>query len=205
MTRQSRAYGRLLVVSLLLLPSLAWADPEIWLVIGPIEPPTGTAAFASSGDAYWPEADAILLREGVVTPMPACDAMLTLGIRSSAEPPSSEEMLLRLLKKRATSGCTLEVLEVGTGRRRADGPDASEPGTSGTSNLPPSNGVRRIDARTLPCGSQLIQVREGRMGGSSSTVQGTGPSGDCEGWHDMHGPLGFRWLSRPPAGAPPPS
>jgi hypothetical protein len=199
MRRGSRACGRLLV-TVLLLPTLAWADPEVWLVIGPIVPPDAAVGATPSIDTFRPEAGAIALREGNVVAMPTCDEMLTLGLRLPEGASPRDQILVRLLKKRPASGCALEVLKIGTS---PDGPDPSSLGTSGSSNQPSTADLRSIDARDVPCGSLLIVVRQGRAGGSSGSVTGLGRNGDCrESTDDMHSPIGISWLDAPSAGLP---
>lgn len=190
-----------MVVSLLL-PGLAVATPEVWLVIGVIEPsdpPDPTVA----SEAFRPEAGAVALHEGAVTVMPTCDALMNLGFRSSEGASPHEKIVVRLQKKRIASGCALEVLEVRTDGRRSRGAGASEPRTHGTNYVPSMADARHPKAKDVPCGTELIEVRQGRLGGSSLSVHGLGESGDChEDPGGMDSPLSTRWLDPPFAEAP---
>lgn len=193
-----------LVGALLLLPKLAWADPEIWLVLGTIEPSDAPPDPTVTSEKFRPEAGAVLLREGDGHVLPTCDTPINLGFRSAGDASRREQAFVRLQKKRIASGCVLEVLAVGTDKRSAEGKVRFAPSAAGPSRLPP-NDPRHIDARDVPCGTQLIVVREGRTGGSSLTVVGQGESGECdEGPDSMHSPLSFGWLDALKADAPPP-
>lgn len=203
MMHGSRACRRLLVVSSLLLPSLAFAEAEIWLVLGEIEPSDAAPDLTYARDKFLPEAGAIALREGDVTVMPTCDTGINLGFRSREGASPREKIILRLQKKRIASGCALEVLEIGTEGRRKGEADGSKPRTHGTSNLPSMADPRRIKASDIPCGTELIELRQSLLGGSSMSVAGLGESGGChEGTDDTHSPLSIRWLDPPSAAAP---
>lgn len=199
------ACARLLVVSLVMLPSVVLADPEIWLVLGTIEPCDAPPSLTYGRDAFRPEAGAIALREGDVTVMPACDTAINLGFRSREGASPREKTVLRLQKKRVASGCVLEVSAIGTEGRRTAATDGSPPRTAGTSGPPPSLGRRPVDGRDLPCGTELIEVRQSGVVGSSLTVRGVGQGGDChEDPDDMDSPLSIRWLDEHRGDAPPP-
>ena len=190
----TRTWRALLVVGWLLLPTAAWAaDPEVWLVVGPIATADG---FGPSDDAFRPAAGAVMLHERDVVPMPTCDAPLTFGLRPAPDASARQLISVRLLKRRTASGCALDVLTVGTTPRRG-----KTPTTSGTSNLPLSNdGLRRENARDLPCGTRLIVLREGSIGGYSGSLPGLGPNGDCtDRGEDMLSPIGIHWLASPSA------
>jgi len=192
----------LLVVLSLLLPSLVFAEAEIWLVLGAIGPSDASPDPTSARDKFLPEAGAIALREGDVTVMPTCDTPINFGFRSREGASPRAKTVLRLQKKRIASGCALEVLEIGTEGRRRDETDGAKPRTHGTSNLPSMAGPGRIKASELLCGTELIELRQSRLGGSSRSVPGLGESGDChEGTDDTHSPLSIRWLDPPPTEA----
>lgn len=191
-----RTLTTLLVGGSLLLPIAAWADPEVWLVVGPI----ATAADVEpSNDAFRPEAGAVLLHERDVVTMPTCDAPLSFGLRPAPDASLREQILVRLLQRRTASGCALDVLTVATAGRRG----TAAPSTSGTSSAPPSAGdTRDQTGRSLPCGTRLITLREGRTRGSRESLAGVGQTGSCaERTADMPNPLTVYWLTPPSAHA----
>ena len=190
-------------MSLLLLPSLAFADSEVWLVLGTIEPCDAPPDLTFGRDAFRPEAGAIALREGDVTEMPTCDAAINLGFRSAPGASPREKIVVRLQKKRIASGCVLEVLHIGIEGRRTAGTDGSMPRAPRKGGVPSIADPRHIEARDVPCGTELIEVRHSRLGGSSFSVNGLGESGDChESVDDMGSPRSIRWLDPPPFEAP---
>lgn len=171
-------------------PSCARAAPEVWLVVGAMVPIDGGVPI----DAFRSEAGAVRLHEGDVVPMSPCGDLLTLGLAASAGGSPHEHIVVTLLKKRTASGCALEVLGVAS----RPGPVLPTPGTHGTSSIPMPADFRRIDPKDVACGTQLIAVIEGAIGGSQRTVDGLGRSGDCrERTDDMQSPLGIRWLRMP--------
>lgn len=193
--QHARAWQGLLVAAWLLLATSARADPEVWLVVGPIATTDGAAGFGPSGDAFRPEAGAFALHEHDVVPMPTCDAPLTFGLRPARDASAREQIVVRLLQRRTASGCALDVLTVATTRRRG----TETPQATGTSSLPaPTGDLRHENARALPCGSRLIVLREGPMRGSSGSLAGLGETGECaESTDGMLSPLGIRWLGAP--------
>lgn len=193
----ARVSGLLLVAGWMMLATAASADPEVWLVVGPIDTSGCAAGVGPCEDAFGPEAGAVALQERDVVTMPTCDAPLTFGLRRSPNASAREQILVRLLQKRTATGCALDVLTVATTERSG----TATPGTSGSNSLPEAaRDLRRENARDLPCGTRLIVIREGAIGGSSGSLPGLGPTGACtERTDDMLTPLGIRWLGAPRA------
>jgi hypothetical protein len=198
-----RACGRLLVVLSLLLPSLGFAEAEIWLVLGAIEPSDAPVDPTYARDRFLPEAGAIAMREGDVTVMPTCEAGINLGFRSASGASPREKTVVRLQKKRIASGCALEVLHIGIEGRRSVATDGSLPPAPRSSDVPSIADPRHLDDRAVPCGAELIEVRQSPLGGSSLHVKGIGESGEChEATESLGSSLSIRWLDPPSDGEP---
>ena len=173
------AYG-LLLLTFVLIPTIGWADPEVFLTIGGAAS-SNAAPRSDFESARDPEAGARPLHEGDVVPLPACEAALRIALRASVDSPKEEHVVVRLMKRRLSGdACEIEVLTIGPTQRTA---------------AAPSKAFDQTNGRHLPCGTQLIEIRESRSRGRSGSVNGRKPSDTCADIdRGMESPLQIYWL-----------
>ncbi len=170
----------LVVLVLLLVPSAVLAEPEVLLTLGGGEPIWN----AGAPPVFAPPAATFPAHEGEVHHVPTCDG----AIGTALSPPQDHRAqprrtVVRFLKRRLPDAtCEVEVLMV---RPRFRG--ASNAQRSPASRTPTN--LSRIDPMSLPCGTEIVEVRDAGTDGSIGGVRGRGPTGECPDEADRSPPM----------------
>lgn len=110
------------------------------------------------------------------------------AIGTSLSPPQDHtsrprKTVVRFLKRRLPDGtCEIEVLMV-----RPRSTDESNTQRSTTARTPAN--LSRIDPMSLPCGTEIVEIRDAGTDGSIGGVRGRGPTGECADEADRSPPM----------------
>lgn len=153
----------------LLVPSTVLAEPEVLLKLGGGEPIWNAAG---APPVFAPPAATFPAHEGEVHHVPTCDGAIGTSLSQGHTSPS-RKTVVRFLKRRLPDGtCEVEVLMV---RPRFRGESNAQRSTA--FRTPAS--LSQIDPMSLPCGTEIVEVRDAGTDGSIGGVRGRGPTGEC--------------------------